>query len=345
MAIRGQYEGKNPYHNWTHALEVAQCTWHAVLTGGRPLLNYQDILALYCAAIAHDVGHYGFTTPFLVRTQHEIAVLYNDKSPMENMHAYIFFTTMLGKGNTFLQVNNESQWKNFRRKVITAILSTDIAHHFGFVDKLQSRVARKDTNPFMEDAKIEKDKGNVSKEDRILLLEAFMHTADLTHNFKPFNVHKIGLTALEDEWFLQGDEERKRGMPISPNFDRTKDTAATCQSFFLGSMVRPLLVCFHHFMAQEYADNLLLNLDTNKKCWEKAIKVHGKHPVSELVKVLPETWGTETRDELVRARIINMEEDAKSSASSIDEDRPPRRNRLSTKDRATEARAEAEERS
>ena len=36
--------------------------------------------------IIEDVGHLGFNNQFLVATSHELAVIYNDKSPLENMH-------------------------------------------------------------------------------------------------------------------------------------------------------------------------------------------------------------------------------------------------------------------
>jgi len=44
------------------------------------------MFASLMAALVHDVSHVGRTNHFLVNTQHELAVKYNDQSVLENMH-------------------------------------------------------------------------------------------------------------------------------------------------------------------------------------------------------------------------------------------------------------------
>merc|ERR1712232_1334706 len=73
-AIADQYAA-NPYHNWAHAMDVTQFCYFTLTTGqGGRYFNFQDILALLCASIAHDVGHPGYNASFLVRTHHELAL-------------------------------------------------------------------------------------------------------------------------------------------------------------------------------------------------------------------------------------------------------------------------------
>lgn len=57
-------------------------------------LSALEIGVMYMASAAHDYGHPGFNNPYLVNTRHEFAISYNDKSPLENYHAFSAFNLM-----------------------------------------------------------------------------------------------------------------------------------------------------------------------------------------------------------------------------------------------------------
>jgi hypothetical protein len=83
-----------PYHNHIHACDVAQTAYYFCTTGNliRALnLNTLSYLALIISAAIHDVGHPGFTNKFIIATKHELAITYNDRSPLENMHLAVAF--------------------------------------------------------------------------------------------------------------------------------------------------------------------------------------------------------------------------------------------------------------
>jgi len=124
-----------PYHSWRHAFDVFQFTYMSISVGAaHKYFNYQDLLAMFIAIIAHDVGHLGVNNNYLIQTGHQLALTYNDKSVLENMHASVCFTMLGTPGLNFLADQPKAQLSNLREKVIDAILATDMAHHFEFVE-------------------------------------------------------------------------------------------------------------------------------------------------------------------------------------------------------------------
>lgn len=53
-----------------------------------------EVFAALFAALIHDVAHPGRTNQFLINTRHELALLYNDNSVLENHHLAVAFKTM-----------------------------------------------------------------------------------------------------------------------------------------------------------------------------------------------------------------------------------------------------------
>lgn len=277
-AIAEAYNGENPYHNWRHGFDVFQFSYMAINAGqSGKFFNFQDILAMYSAHLSHDVGHTGTNNGFLVKTGHELAVRYNDVSVLENMHASVFFTTLRQPGKNFLSGLKSHDFSVLRPKVIDSILATDMSKHFELVDRFSARVS-KDTagdNPFTTNTKNDRERQKASKGDRRMLMQAFTHMADLGHCCRPWNIHKHLVVNLEQEFFAQGDRELELGLPVMPLMNRSKDSAAASQEFFLDKLVRPLCEPFTHFLIPAVGDVLVENLSSNKRRWTELIEKHG----------------------------------------------------------------------
>jgi hypothetical protein len=54
-------------------------------------LTALELMCIIISCCIHDVGHYGVNNDFLVKTQHEWALIYNDTSVNENMHVRVAF--------------------------------------------------------------------------------------------------------------------------------------------------------------------------------------------------------------------------------------------------------------
>jgi 3',5'-cyclic-nucleotide phosphodiesterase len=51
------------------------------------VMSHLDVLALLLAAVGHDAGHLGRSNAFEIASESPLALLYNNASPLENLHA------------------------------------------------------------------------------------------------------------------------------------------------------------------------------------------------------------------------------------------------------------------
>lgn len=83
----------NPYHNATHAADVAYTTHVMLCHGVKSALDLTDMQCAVCvlAAAAHDFRHPGIGANYLIAMGDDLALTYNDRSPLESMHTSQFF--------------------------------------------------------------------------------------------------------------------------------------------------------------------------------------------------------------------------------------------------------------
>lgn len=89
---------ENPYHCWRHAVDVLHTTYVMINLAWDFIeehLRAIDLFSLMVGALAHDMHHTGVSNLFLCRTEHALAIAYNDKSVQENMHAASLFRLCL----------------------------------------------------------------------------------------------------------------------------------------------------------------------------------------------------------------------------------------------------------
>lgn len=122
-------------------------------------LRNQDLLCLYIASIGHDVGHPGFTNGFMV-TNHSsstllapshsflvlqknakapLSSLYDDKSPLEQMHFTLLLHLMRHQGLDAL-LDNPRSGAQFRKLLLEIVLATDMRVHLEFMIRFKRLV-------------------------------------------------------------------------------------------------------------------------------------------------------------------------------------------------------------
>lgn len=190
-----------------------------------------ELMALYVAAAMHDYDHPGRTNAFLVATNAPQAVLYNDRSVLENHHAASAWSLFLSQPEfNFLCNLDHVEFKRFRFLVIEAILATDLKKHFDFLAEFNSKV--NDVNSPGIDW--------TNENDRLLVCQVCIKLADINGPAKDRSLHLKWTEGIVNEFYEQGDEEGTLGLPISPFMDRSAPQLAKLQESFITHIVGPL---------------------------------------------------------------------------------------------------------
>lgn len=221
-AIQSGY-GKNPYHNSVHAANVLHHS-HIILCR----MGVDDLykrLKVYIAAIIHDYAHIGLTNTYLVSTLHEFAITHNDISPMENHSIHAAFRVM-AEHNFICDWPLHAQ-RCLRRDVISLVMSTDMTSHVHHMNQFIDSHDCDDPNSFSIQTLVD--------------LKIALKCADLGHTFLPIHLHMRWVKLLEEECFLQGDQEHENGMPVSPLFDRSNHGITISQTHFFKIVVVPMV--------------------------------------------------------------------------------------------------------
>lgn len=272
-----------PYHNWYHAVDVTHAAYRFIkINGGDHYLSRCDRFSLLLSAVCHDLGHPGVTNAFLIETSHEIALCYNDVSPLENMHCAKLFELLNNPGCHIFSQLSKAYFQEVRRICIDAILYTDFSKHFAMIKELQ--VAIELHVEIYEEARAayKEDKDGFPEEGDCLLalreqdsrrmtVNLLLHMSDISSTLKPFRICRIWANQLIEEYFLQGDQEKKLGVPVQPLNDRTKVNRAFSQIGFIEFLVCPLIFVVLKMLPpmQQHTEQLILNAKTWHQQWLK----------------------------------------------------------------------------
>jgi hypothetical protein len=105
--------------------------------------------------------------------------------------------------NIFEQFSRDD-YVSMRSKIIAMVLATDISRHFSDLSKFKTKFTT----------------GEVVVDDKVIFLEMIMHACDISNPSKPWSLcHKWADLVLE-EYFIQGDLEKSRKLPVSYLCDR-----------------------------------------------------------------------------------------------------------------------------
>uniref|UniRef100_A0A674PHY0 Phosphodiesterase n=1 Tax=Takifugu rubripes TaxID=31033 RepID=A0A674PHY0_TAKRU len=264
LTLESHYHSDVAYHNSLHAADVAQST-HILLS--TPALDAVftdlEILAAIFAAAIHDVDHPGVSNQFLINTNSELALMYNDESVLENHHLAVGFKLLQEDNCDIFQNLTKKQRQTLRRMVIDMVLATDMSKHMSLLADLKTMV---ETKKVTSSGVLLLD----NYTDRMQVLRNMVHCADLSNPTKPLDLYRQWTDRIMDEFFHQGDRERERGMEISPMCDKHTASVERTQVGFIDYIVHPLWETWADLVHPD-AQDILDTLEDNRNWYQSMI--------------------------------------------------------------------------
>ncbi|XP_064252165.1 3',5'-cyclic-AMP phosphodiesterase 4C isoform X2 [Passer domesticus] len=281
LTLEDHYHADVAYHNSLHAADVAQST-HVLLSTPALEAVFTDleIMAAIFASAIHDVDHPGVSNQFLINTNSELALMYNDASVLENHHLAVGFKLLQEENCDIFQNLSRKQRQTLRKMVIDMVLATDMSKHMNLLADLKTMVETKKVTSL---GVLLLD--NYS--DRIQVLQNMVHCADLSNPTKPLELYRQWTDRIMVEFFRQGDREREKGMEISPMCDKHTASVEKSQVGFIDFIAHPLWETWADLVHPD-AQELLDTLEDNRE-WYQSMIPRSPSPPPEAAAASPAT--------------------------------------------------------
>ena len=318
--VASGYRRQNPYHTDLHAADMVQSLLVYSLYGNlQKLLDFNDLdlISLFVSAAIHDFGHPGYTNNFLINTKNELAIKYNDQSVLENYHVSEGFNIIFKKkGCNIFESLSSDDYKICRKRIIQCVLATDMTLHNKEFQFLKSK---SQTYNIKEGENVEKIFENIDPVTSFNLRQEFLnvliHSADVSNPTKPLDIYKQWAQRCVEEFFKQGDMEKRLGMNVSFNCDRDTVSLPQSQVGFIDAIVFPLFsVICEYFPGLKFT---LENLGKNLTYFKGVKENESKKKIKEEIKEEDEFEKEDKKDS------AKSSDDDNNSASSNDDDSSP----------------------
>uniref|UniRef100_A0A6Q2YSV1 Phosphodiesterase n=1 Tax=Esox lucius TaxID=8010 RepID=A0A6Q2YSV1_ESOLU len=229
LCIHDNYR-MNPFHNFRHCFCVTQMMYSMIcLCGLQETFNQVDILVLMTAAVCHDLDHPGYNNTYQINARTDLAVRYNDISPLENHHCAVAFQILSQPDCNILSTFDPESFQHIRQGIITLILATDMARHGEILDSFRHKV----------------DSFDFTDEEHVTCLKTMLiKCCDVSNEVRPMEVadpYRIhGFRQDRLLWLMSSDREKAEGLPVAPFMDREKVTKPTAQIGFIKFVLIPM---------------------------------------------------------------------------------------------------------
>ncbi|RUS83927.1 hypothetical protein EGW08_008341 [Elysia chlorotica] len=214
LCVQENYRN-NPFHNFRHCFCVSQMMYGMIhLCKLWERMATEDLGILLTAAVCHDLDHPGYNNTYQINARTELAIRYNDISPLENHHCAVAFQILSNpETNIFANVDKDT----FKRiRAVSPYRHGDNIIQWGY---LLFFLVRK-----------------LFKFLKMVLIKC----CDISNEVRPMEVSEPWVDCLLEEYFNQSDREKMEGLPVAPFMDRDKVTKPTAQIGFIKFVLIPM---------------------------------------------------------------------------------------------------------
>ena len=253
------------YHNDLHAADVMQTLFTMIMRGdlqAKMKLGDLDKFAMLVGAICHDLKHTGQNNTFHINTRSKIAMRYNDISVLENFHIAQTFKLLSQDQYNILKHFKPEEYRILRRRMIEGIISTDMANHQKVLSATKAKIETYKINKGANFTKIFDVETAKLFDAQQCILNMCLHTADISNPAKPSKISEGGTAKVYEEFFRQGDMEKKLNMQVSLMCDRETTSINKAMIGFINFVVKPTIDILVNLIPEvsEYGDNIRGNL-------------------------------------------------------------------------------------
>ncbi|XP_046390180.1 cGMP-specific 3',5'-cyclic phosphodiesterase-like isoform X1 [Ischnura elegans] len=251
------YHSTNPYHNAIHAADVTQAM-HCFLQEEkiREHLTPLEIMAALIGAVTHDLDHPGVNQPFLIATSNHLAALYENTSVLENHHWRSAVGCLIESG---VAAQLGFRREELEHNISSLILATDITRQQEFLTRFKR---------YLDGDLLDMKRAT----DRHFILQIALKCADISNPCRPWEVSKKWSHKVCEEFFRQGDYERKLNLPVTSLCDRHTTSVPKIQTGFFRFVVAPLFDEWHRFLQTSLSTEMINYLNSNRARWDSLVQ-------------------------------------------------------------------------
>ncbi|KAI6241378.1 Phosphodiesterase [Aphelenchoides fujianensis] len=198
-------------------------------------------------ALIHDYEHPGKTNNFECASRSNLALIYNDRSVLENHHVSACFRLLKDEDKNIFERLTRDEFRELRNSVIEIVLATDMSTHFVQIKTMKNMLSLPEG--------IDKASGTRKALSLTACLQMkalclIVHGCDISHASKPWELHSRWTEGVLEEFFRQGDLEASMGLPYSPLCDRHTVHVADSQIGFIDFIVEPTMIVMSEMLTK-----------------------------------------------------------------------------------------------